>query len=644
MNNYFLIGEKIANYLKAHQQPNGTLYDEIDERKTPDSHYAHTFFSLAMMQLYKITNDSSYLQAGIRAVRYYLDLPERKRGHRELNNLALLLTYIRFKKQVNKMPNLLREKMRKYIATMGFDSDLDINMSNNWIAMKSLCEALRYVMLRKQEYLEDAQRLMRDHITKCQLEDGFFYDWPNERSARSWATPLTYHAKICSTLLLYYEYVKDIDILKSAIKGLDVLKQFIADDGEAFYYGRSNNALFAYASGIYAYEKAASFLETLKKRTMGFRFCAVRLLRFIEKWQQADGHMNIVPNDQERVKCGWDEYMHRTVYNAYAAAFLLMLSDLELQREPILSLPSGSFYAKDAGLLRIKEDGVYLSFSIKGQSVSHGTMFSDPRYYGMNLLCLKYRGIDILPPPPLFSKSLTDTLNPMLTGFLPYILVENKVYSPRVYDVANLKKKGPILMILAKGKPTAYEPKYLYELKYRHSMIYSIYKKVLNKREIAYNVKKLPRTTFYRAIVVLPQEPIIFFVDLMNTDLSEKDIRMSLLSGRFKSNRIKVTGNTVTHRGKHVNTIIQSLYPRKPDEIRINPAPTSKGICYAVSSDLTLKPEEDRFCSIYALYLDEHNGQKPAFEVESIDLFRSRVQIMIEKGKFELEVDFIKDL
>ncbi len=640
MNDYYLTGRKISEYLKGNQNPDGTIYDEINEAKTPDNHYAHTYFALAAIQIYENTNDQLWLRAGVKAIKYFLDLPENKRGHREFNNLAILLIYSKVKDLADSMP---LAEMESYIENMKFDSD-SIAMSNNWTAIKAVCHALKYKIFGLSEEKEKAEHLM-NHILGYQLDDGFFYDWPNKRVTKSYITPLTYHAKTCSMLLLYNTIIQNPDILDSAVRGLNTLKHFIAGDGETFYYGRSNNALFGYVSGIYAYEQAAQTVP--ENRSDEFRYCAARLFKFIKRWQQVDGHINIAPNKCEKERCGWDGYMYSTVYNAYAAGLLLMLSNVKQKRVHNVNVIEETYYARNAGLLTLREGNFFMGLSTKGQSVPNEVMFSDPRYYGMNLLSLKYKGCDITSPPPLIRTSLKDTLNPSLTGFLPYIRKNDEIYSTRVYDEIKIDIRENSISIFAKGQPTVYTPKTLYpsEVRRRVPKIFyplpqirktfrCLYFRYINKEGSGYNVRELDETVTYRCIMILPEEPIVVFVDSLDTKIDES-VTVNTLSGRFNSSDVDIDENRVIHKTGGFNTILEDLLDKKPDNISAVSVPTSKGFGYVVNNEKTIYPKE-RFSSAYALYFDDN--ESPLFKTK-LDNNRLNIDINTVTNEYLLELD-----
>jgi hypothetical protein len=328
-NEYYLSGKKIVEYLRNNQTAKGTLFDRVDNNITPDDHYANTFYALSTIKVYNVTKDEEWLKSAIRVFDYFFDLPKTSRGHKEINNLALLLIYRELKDMINK-PDYIREgKLEKELKEMTFNVDMNSTPSNNWLATRACCHALRYYYLNSEHEKSEAEELM-NRVLSFQLEDGFFYDYPNIPYHDTYATPLTYHAKTCAMISMYCDYIHNSRTLAALMKGLLTLSKFIAPDGEAFYYGRTNNGIYGYVSAIYAYEQAAKYLENENVEQSGnFRKSALLLFNHLKKWQRKDGHIPICPNTEEHLKLGWDKYMHNTVYNAYTAAFLLIISDID---------------------------------------------------------------------------------------------------------------------------------------------------------------------------------------------------------------------------------------------------------------------------------------------------------------------------
>ena len=129
-----------------------------------------------------------------------------------------------------------------------------------------------------------------------------------------------------------------------------------ADDGEAFYYGRTNNALYGYACGIPALRAAANYLKEGDKAE-GFKACEQALFQFSARHCAKDGHLYIVPNKFEEERCGFDNYMYVTVYNAFTMAMLLLSSLIKNAAESDRPTEPRVDYFKDSGFFIKRVEG-----------------------------------------------------------------------------------------------------------------------------------------------------------------------------------------------------------------------------------------------------------------------------------------------
>ncbi len=514
-NPFYKIAVDIAQYLLSNQTREDTLFDPLLNNRTPDDHYAHTFFGLLSLLLFHKGEGRKWLDAGIKSINYYLNLPSRRRGHREFNNFALLSAFDIFSKYKNEEKiKSLWSSLLDDILNMKFDAKLTTLQGNNWLALRALDHALRYEILNDEQDKELSYQLIHDYVLKWQLDDAFFYDSPRETNASKAATPLTYHAKICNVLQMYHNLTNDQHAFNASIEGLDAFGRFIAPDGESFYYGRSNNALFGYASAIYAYE--LSYAKTGRKK---YAFYANKLASFVERWQYPDGHISISPNHHETKRCGWDDYMFSTVYNAYAAVMLLLASELiHTNVENVFEkAKDGVFLAEDSGLLSANIEHLYTAINVKGQ-LKRGTYHADPRYYGLSPLCLKYEGRDLIPTPPTIN-----TMSPKFTGFLLSCHDKKYVYGMGFCDQVRVQRIDSSLCILGGGRcirVVRHNP-----LTIAHK-IYTSFKKICGSDFLRYPVDKVAYVVkhyysfdthpewgpirYSRIIVILPNGLIFF--------------------------------------------------------------------------------------------------------------------------------------
>ena len=408
MPEFFDFGKKTAEFLLSCQRPDGAINDPESGKRSPENHYAETFFALACLNIYKTTGDRKWLDAAKRALACYFNIPQSRRGHAEFNSLALLLS------MKNCTDAETSEMILRHTKELKYSAHLGKNCTNNWLAIKLVCIAMQ-----RNNFMaganEPEEKKILAHLLSVQLEDGFFYDYPQKQGNEGVATPLCYHAKICLMLLLYSRETGNKDALNAAVNGLESLKEMIAPDGEAFYYGRSTNSLFAYACGMLASATAAGMLaEKNRRKSLEFSACAGLLLSFAEKMQDKNGFTHISPGGNREA---YDGYMHLPVYCAYAAGMLTLPGNKKGNGK---IRQKKFFYAKDSGFLVAREKGNFIAFQLRGQSVDGmHSLFNDTRYYGMNLLCFKKGGKDICAPTPHAENAIENRYRPLLQGFIP---------------------------------------------------------------------------------------------------------------------------------------------------------------------------------------------------------------------------------
>jgi len=598
---YFEVAYRISDYLLNNQLNSGAILDSVLNEKSPDDHYAHTFFGLSAIMLYNRTNEVKWAKAGKKAINYYLTLPERLRGARDFNNFALLMTYRKLYEKGKFFSEIL-DGLKDYFHRMKFDSTPFGKEGNNWLVIRAVDHELMYKIFHDVADRLKAQKLVEKYVLTWQLDDGFFYDYPKDKRCQGQvATPLTYHTKICAMLLMYYTQTKNINALNSALKGLDVLSSFISPLGEAFYFGRSNNALFGYVSAIYAYELATAALrKSLPQIAKLYKACADRLFSFIKPWQQVDGHVAIAPNLHEVERCGWDSYMYCSVYNAYASVMLLLASEVS-EYFGAGAIPSDDRfrvgYAKRSGLLSIKLDDLFLAMNVKGQLLTdNGSDFAGSRYYGLSPLCLTYGKTDLLPPPTI------DKLSPEWTGFLPYVCKGRLCYGAGLFDEANAKVEGERIFVYGKGRLFSCQPASLIRwalsntyrsIKLSHfsfpgffelchlmqdSKSHIFKKKGEPIKQLAVEFLELE---FYRMIVIIPEN--IIFLDALRS-MNEQQVNVSLLPIRLYDEMegwtIKSKGNMLDclPNGSETGFCIQSIRPANTHfSLTHQRVPTSKG-------------------------------------------------------------------
>ena len=604
-NKYYNCGKKIVDYLLGNLIEGGTIYDEFDKKNTPDGDYAHTFLALSNLIIYNVEQDTNRLRDIEKILNYYFNIPSHNKaltkiidvlnytkvfnislkGHEEFNNLALLLLYSKLKENNIRLDDRVMRELEKYLKNMKFSSKFGSDIPNNWFVIKALCLALEYNLFNKEKSKIKANDLIHNYILRWQLDDGFFYDCPDKINAKNYAVALAYHAKVCCMLIMYYQCTKDEVVLKAAERGLDALGDFIAPDGEALYFGRSNNSLFGYATAIYAYEKASEILEKKKKL---YKSCASRLFSHILRRQSERGYITIEPNES---KFGWESYLHHTVYNSYGASFLLLLKDV---KESLISdtIEDNVSYAKDAGLVSISYPNMFMTLSTKGQFVlNRSVWFSDLRYSGMNIFAWKYRGKDLMIMPPYFGDRFKDT-DARYGGFIPYIVKGEEIYSPKRYKDIDVVVKDYI-SIFGTGNFSYYHiPSIFKRMPYVFYRIYnSLFYKTFKERFVKSSLKELRNKYVNRLFLVLPNENVILIGDYLS---SANEVDFSYLSLRLKTDMIKVDKEIMD------GICLKNLYPGFGIwDVDIRRIETSKGQGYVIDKKTKVKEGFVSFNLIY---------------------------------------------
>ncbi|MBC2714574.1 MAG: hypothetical protein HF978_04620 [Desulfobacteraceae bacterium] len=478
----------IFKYLAYHQQENGAIFDS-NIQSTLNGQYHHTNFSLSGLLMYLLTSDEAYCTRSYNALKYFVEVPlHDKAGGIDFNNFPILILYALINNTELEIDSSLIKLVEHYIENMSNHASLvkGTTYGNNFVALRAVNQLLRYNLLGRQEDIDTSERLMEATL-KWQLNDGVFYDFPREFNDPQGIPSLTYHSKITLMVLLYGLLSKENHIINRAIKGLEVLTALMAEDGEAFYYGRTNNALYGYACGIFAFRLAANFIECNSLKDV-FGQCEDSLFNYCSGNMNSDGHLSIVPNRLEKERCGFDNYMYVTVYNAFTMTMLLLSSIVEKSACSIHNhncSPEASYFA-ESGFMVYKGKKLSTAFGLKGHNYYQQYKL-DPRFSCCTPLFLKFNGHDILPTIP-FSAPVSskrkyqsfpvkfvsrlkkvfnefrswgylDNFNPLHAGFLPYIETTNEWLMPLCVDAVTISNDNKFQKIYVQGRFVAIKRK-----------------------------------------------------------------------------------------------------------------------------------------------------------------------------------------
>ena len=445
--NITTLAEGIVRWLASTQQMDGNLHDPLTRAALPSHHYGTVLFAAAFTLAEHTREDTD---AGTRAVRYYLGLPSSARGAHELNNLGLLSVF-RGWRDSGFAPGL-RTRLARYLHRMPFAS-LTSQVTNNWHAMRAVCLAQRGLLFGSEGDRRAARMCLRRDVLPLQGSDGLFADYPPAGREGDRMTPLVYHAKFCAMLAMFLQEIDDTDAAAALAHGVRAMAQFCAPNGESMFFGRGCNSLYGYASALYAAFHALELgVIPPADRNLVAR-AATRMADFLWRMRQPDGSVRAYPTEFEAERLGWDDYVHRLDYNAFAAFLLLQMPQKEMRTKARTALTSHSlgFDATQAGLRVTERDGTFAVFSTRGQLNTGSYLFADARYVGMQLLTLQYGGHTIVPPPPHDAEWPTD---PSWVGFMPVISCHDDVWAVRTYDDVRVID-AHFVAIVGRGTPVA---------------------------------------------------------------------------------------------------------------------------------------------------------------------------------------------
>ncbi|MBI5236583.1 MAG: hypothetical protein HY886_10100 [Deltaproteobacteria bacterium] len=465
---------EIFSFLAEQQRPDGAIIDgNIPDVPQPlDAQYHHANMTLAGIILHILNPEKhEYLDRALGAMRYYLSVPtEKRKAGVDFSNLPFLIAAAVIKGNENGRETL-GDALAGYVKDMRHHADLNSSgtYGNNFVALRSLNLLIRFKITGDALDAEQAAFFM-EHTLKWQMDDGVFYDFPRKALDPRGIPSLAYHSKITLMTLLYGIISGEKRILDRALAGLDCLVNLSADDGEAFYYGRTNNALYGYASAVLALRVAANLLGNVPAGMRFKRFERV-LYRFAASHTAKDGHLYIAPNPLEDERCGFDNYMYVTVYNAFMMTTLLLsavIKDAPLHEE---QRADETHYMKQSGFLIRKRASLSAAFNLKGHN-HYEQYLLDPRFTALTPLFLKFNGRDLLPSIPFTcpkpqAKSLRSLVgemkgcsrlndfNPLHAGFIPAMKDSSQYYMPLdVTDASVTEMENGTLIIKTAGRFT----------------------------------------------------------------------------------------------------------------------------------------------------------------------------------------------
>lgn len=307
-------------YLQTRQMKNGGIFDTY-KKSYLNFQYHVPYFIFSSIILSKICSRGEYLDNAEKSIQYLIQLEGRVTNNpSSFNAIPLLLSLsINNDEKINSL-------IINYIKQKDFYPSLKLKnrRANNLYAFKGLSHFLRgHQIPGKLSNLDMMQgkKIILEHLVGWQLSDGFFYDKPFEMNSNNVVIHLTYHATMMMVLAFSGFFIPQKELRERTRKAIYAMQKVTSPAGEAFSYGRSNNAIFGYASGILGCSLYQSYVSVQDPKINNFRN---DLFKYIIQYQDSDGHLYIVPNDLEEKRIGFDKYMFVSVYESYALALLLL--------------------------------------------------------------------------------------------------------------------------------------------------------------------------------------------------------------------------------------------------------------------------------------------------------------------------------
>ncbi len=434
-----VLGRALLRRLARCQQPSGNLRDPLTGEPLAPSHYAVSLFAGACA----LSREPDLEEPAERAVRYFLGLLPSLRGAHELNNLGLVAAYR--VQAAQGRPAGLWKRLGGYLLRMPFAS-LEGRTTNNWHAMRAVCLLQRGLALDRPQDVKAAVRCLHHDVLPLQDGAGLFADYPPGGGPLR-CTPLTYHAKFCAMLAMFLSDLREEMAADALRKGILALARLCAPDGETLYFGRSCNSLYGYAAAAYAMGVALQLGVVEGDERAEVAWAAGRVQRFLSRLIAPDGSFRTYPTPFERERLGWDDYVDRLDYAAFAAF-------LAVQTPPPSEGLTGDglrrWEAEAAGLWVEGDDRRIAAFSTRGQFHPGSYLFVDGRSSGMQVLTWKDAGRTVIPPPP---HEMGDPVDPDWVGFMPVLQACGQSWAVRAYDEVHCFPSSVGVALVGRGRP-----------------------------------------------------------------------------------------------------------------------------------------------------------------------------------------------
>lgn len=417
------------------------LIDAHSGEPTAPDHYGQTCAALALCS--PIRGNTSKRDSALAA---WMNTPDDEIDHLPFNRLMLHLMRTLFADQFDTSQTArIQAGIKRCRLRTRYPS-------NNWTLLATTCTLLETAPAARPRHARTMARMIQRWTTT----KGAFIDYPsNPRTAI--CTPLAYQHKALFLGALALRFCADDELATQTCRLFDWLVHCWDDAGYAGGFGRTTHALFGDACLI-----AALILLGLDE-SGPIDAIAQRLHHQL----RPDGFLWLDPWGPTEGTKHWDDYMHLSVYNAWAAATLHAAREIrarypaapQLQQLRWQASRPGLFHDEEAGLGSWRDDaGNVVLFSTTGQppqASAHCT--ADLRYSGGRIYHLRFgSNSPVMHPGYRGQLSKLDT-TPAMADTTPILRSGTNLYAIDHYPkpVLNATPDGFSIRLFGQATPVA---------------------------------------------------------------------------------------------------------------------------------------------------------------------------------------------
>ncbi|WP_156480706.1 hypothetical protein [Thauera humireducens] len=353
--------------------PNHGLIDTHTGKPTPPDHYGQTCAALALCST--IHGSTSKRDTALSA---WIRTPDSQIDHLPFNRLAMHLLRTLHPAQLDVgLATLIEHGIARCRLRPRYPS-------NNWTLLAATCRLLEAPPAERPRHA----RTMACLIQRWTTAKGAFIDYPAKPGANL-CTPLAYHHKALFLGALALRFCADDGLAAQTRRLFDWLVHCWDSAGYAGGFGRSTHALFGDGCLI------ATLLLLDIDESGPIDAIAQRLL----KQRRPDGFLWLDPWGPTEGAAHWDDYMHLSVYNAWAAAMIQAARAIragyplapQMQHLAWNANRPGLFHDEEAGLASWRDEaGNVVLLSTTGQPPqAPASCTADLRYSGGRIYHLR---------------------------------------------------------------------------------------------------------------------------------------------------------------------------------------------------------------------------------------------------------------